>query len=125
MVICEDEGIVQMQLKRILTQAGLVVAAVAGDGQAGVEAVLRERPDLVLMDINMPVMNGLDAARQILGDYRVCMIFLTAYATEEYREQAAAVGACGYILKPVTAQALLPQLKQACARFTSMSSEAG
>jgi len=114
-----------MQLKRILTQAGLVVVGIAGDGQAGVEAVLRERPDLVLMDINMPVMNGLEAARQIMGGYRVCMVFLTAYATEEYREEAAAVGASGYILKPITAQALLPQLKQACVRFTAMSSDAG
>ena len=80
-MICEDEGITQMQLKRILSQAGLIVAAVAGDGRAGVEAVLREQPDLVLMDIKMPVMEGLEAARQIRADYPVCLVMLTAYAT--------------------------------------------
>lgn len=110
----------QMQLKRILTQAGLVVVAIAGDGQTGVEAVLREQPDLVLMDVNMPVMDGLEAARQIMGVYRVCIVFLTAYATEEYQEEATGLGACGYILKPITAHALLPQLKQACARFNNL-----
>lgn len=68
-VICEDEGITQLQLKRILTLAGLKVVGVAGDGQAGVETVLRERPDLVLMDIKMPVMDGLEAARQIMAAY--------------------------------------------------------
>jgi len=108
----------QMQLRRILTQAGLRVVAIAGDGQTGVEAVLRERPDLVLMDIKMPVMDGLEAARQILAAYRVCIVMLTAYATEEYRQQAAELGACGYIVKPITAQTLLPQLQRALVQYT-------
>ncbi|HLK60238.1 MAG TPA: response regulator [Chthonomonadaceae bacterium] len=117
-VICEDEGILQVQLKRILTHAGLIVVAIAGDGQAGVEAVLRERPDLVLMDIKMPVMDGLEAARHIIAVYKACIVMLTAYATEEYRQEAAELGTCGYILKPITAQTLMPQLQQAFARFT-------
>jgi two-component system, response regulator PdtaR len=116
-VICEDEGITQMQLRRILTQAGCVVVATAGDGQAGVDAVLRERPDLVLMDIKMPVMDGLEAAEKILAAYRVCIIMLTAYATPEYQQRASEIGVCGYIIKPITAQTLLPQLQQAYTRF--------
>jgi two-component system, response regulator PdtaR len=119
-VICEDEGITQMQLKRILTQAGLIVVATAADGQAGEEAVLRERPDLVLMDIKMPVMDGLEAAEQILAAYRVCIVMLTAYATGDYQQQAAEIGSCGYIVKPITAQTLLPQLQQAYAQFTDV-----
>lgn len=107
-----------MQLRRILTHAGLKVVGVAGDGQAGVEAVVREQPDLVLMDIKMPVMDGLEATRQILAAYRVCIVMLTAYATEEYQRQAAEFGSCGYIVKPVTAQTLLPQLLEAYTRFT-------
>jgi AmiR/NasT family two-component response regulator len=117
-VICEDEGITQIQLKRILAQAGLIVVGTAGDGHAGVEAALRERPDLVLMDIRMPGMNGLEAARRIMAAYRVCIVMLTAYATEEYQQQAAEIGSCGYVVKPITAQTLLPQLQKAYARFT-------
>jgi two-component system, response regulator PdtaR len=119
-VICEDEGITQMQLQRILTQAGLIIIATAGDGQAGVEAVLREQPDLVLMDIKMPVMDGLEAAEQILAVYRVCIVMLTAYAIQEYQQQAAEIGSSGYVVKPITAQTLLPQLRQAYAQFTDV-----
>ena len=119
MVICEDEGITQLQLKRILIHAGLSVVAIAGDGQAGIEAVLREQPDLVLMDIKMPVMGGLEAARQIMEASPVCIVMLTAYATEEYQQEAAEIGTCGYIIKPITAQTLLPQLQEAYARFTA------
>jgi response regulator NasT len=115
--ICEDEGITQMQLRRILTRAGARVVVIAGDGKAGVDAVLRERPDLVLMDIKMPVMDGLEAARQIIAAYSVCIVMLTAYATDEYQQEAEALGACGYVVKPITAQTLLPQLAEALARF--------
>ncbi len=120
-VICEDEGITQLQLKRILTHAGLQVVSMAGDGKTGVEAVLREQPDLVLMDIRMPGMDGLEAARQILAAYRVCIVMLTAFATEEYRQQAAEIGSCGYIVKPVTSQTLLQQLEEAFARFQAQA----
>ena len=117
-VVCEDEGITQMQLRRLLTRAGMVVAAVAGDGEAAVEAVLREQPDLVLMDIRMPVMDGLEAAKQIMAASRVCIVMLTAYVIEEYRSRAEEIGACGYVVKPVTSVTLIPQLQQAYSRFT-------
>lgn len=117
-VICEDEGITQMQLRRIMRAAGLVVAGVAGDGRAGVEIVLREKPDLVLMDIKMPLLDGLEAAKEIMSAYKVCIVMLTAYATDEYRERASDIGACGYVIKPITALTLMPQLQQAYVRFT-------
>jgi YesN/AraC family two-component response regulator len=109
-VIVEDEGITQMQLRHILSNAGLVVAGVAGNGKLGAEVVLRERPDLVLMDIRMPIMDGLEATRHILDVYPVCVVILTAFSDEEYWEEATGMGVCGYLLKPVRADTLLPKL---------------
>ncbi len=109
-VIVEDESITQMQLRHILSHAGLVIVGSAGNGQQGVEMVLRERPDIVLMDIRMPIMDGLEATRRILDDYRVCIVILTAFSEEEYWEAATGMGVCGYLLKPISAASLLPRL---------------
>lgn len=116
-VICEDEGITQLQLRRALARAGLMVVGTAGNGQAAVEVVLRERPELVLMDIRMPIMDGLEATRRILAEYRPCIIILTAFADEESQKEGRQLGACGYIIKPVTAESLLPQLEAAYRKF--------
>lgn len=107
-----------MQLRRMLAQAGMLVVGMAGNGKEGVEIVLRERPEIVLMDIRMPVMDGLEAAQRILETYPVCILMLTAYSTEEYQRRAQETGAAGYILKPITSQTLLPELRDAYARFT-------
>ena len=117
-VVVEDEGITQMQLRRVLTAFGLQVAATANNGERGVEAVLRERPDIVLMDIKMPgPFDGLEAARRILNTYRVCVVMLTAYSLDEFRQKARDAGTCGYVIKPVTASTLLPVLAQAYIAF--------
>src|SRR5581483_6962366 len=87
-VIVEDEGITVMQLRRMLVRAGMLVVGTAGNGKEGIETVLRERPDIVLMDIKMPVMDGLEAARRILETYPVCILMLTAYSTAEYQHRA-------------------------------------
>lgn len=112
-VIVEDEGITVLQLRKLLTRAGLLVVGAASNGQDGVDVVLQERPDIVLMDITMPVMNGLDAAELILSHYQVCVVMLTAYGTDEYRERARQIGACGYITKPIHGPRLLPELDAA------------
>lgn len=116
-VICEDEAVTQMQLRRILTRAHLIIAGTAIDGQTAIEVVLRERPDLVLMDIEMPIMSGLEAARRVMDVYPVCMVMLTAYGEESYREQAAEVGASNYLIKPIMGDSLLPELVQAMNRY--------
>ncbi len=117
-VIVEDEGVTQLQLRRSLTRAGMVVAGAANNGQDGIEVVLRERPDLVLMDIRMPgALDGLEAARRILTQYRVCIVMLTAYAVEEYQARAREIGACDYLLKPIGTETLLYTLEQAYSRF--------
>src|SRR4051794_9509556 len=82
-VIIEDEGITQLQLRKMLRGVGAEVVAAAANGLIGIEAVLRERPDIVLMDIQMPQMNGLDAAETILRSFRVCIVMLTAYVDED------------------------------------------
>ena len=115
-VIVEDEGITQLQLKRLLALAGLLVVGLAADGAAGVETVLREKPDIVLMDVKMPGQyDGLEATRRILAEMSICVIMLTAF--EEYQEQASALGVCGYIVKPVDSASLIPRVVDAYARF--------
>lgn len=116
-VIVEDEGITQLQLAKILRSAGIQVVGAAGTGKEGVEIVLREHPDLVLMDIRMPIMDGIEAAERILEKERICIVMLTAFSDEEYRQRAATLRTCGYVLKPVTADILLPELKAAYWRF--------
>lgn len=109
-VIIEDEGITQLQLRKMLRAVGAEVVASAADGRVGIEAVMRERPDIVLMDIQMPQMNGLDAAETILRSFRTCIVMLTVYVDEECRQRAFSLGASTYIVKPITTDSLLPQL---------------
>ena len=116
-VICEDEGLTVMQLDRALTRAGLLVVGRCGDGQEAVEVVLRERPDIVLMDIAMPVQTGLEALRQIMAEFTTCVVMLTANADAEYVEKARALGAAGYVSKPILSESILPALQQALHMF--------
>jgi len=116
-LICEDEGITQMQLRRCLTRAGMTVVGTAVNGREGVEIALREHPDLVLMDIRMPVMNGLEAVELIAADYLPCIVMLSAFNDAETQEQAKSLGASGYIVKPVTGETLVPRLEEIWADF--------
>lgn len=113
-VIVEDEGITQMQLRKILKQRGMLVVGAAMSGPEGVEIVQQAEPDLVLMDIRMPgEYDGLEAARRILAEKSVCVVMLTAFSDAGYQEQARQIGTCGYIVKPIDRDTLLPQLESA------------
>jgi two-component system, response regulator PdtaR len=117
-VIVEDEAITQMQLRKILRQNGMVVVHSALNGLEGVTVTLTERPDLVLMDIRLPGdIDGLEAVRRILAQLSVCVVILTAVPNEEFQEQARAIGACGYIIKPIDRDTLFPQLQAAVNAF--------
>lgn len=116
-VIVEDEGITQLQLTRILRSQGIEVVATAANGQEAVEIVLKEHPDFVLMDIRMPVMDGLEASERILAQLSVCIVMLTAFSDEEYQQRAETLGTCGYVLKPVTVETLIPELEAAYQKF--------
>jgi len=110
-VTVEDESITQLQLRKALTIAGLIVVGQARNGAEGVELILREKPDIATMDINMPVMDGLEATRQIMEQDKTCVVILTSYNDEEHRHRAAEVHACGYLLKPITSAMLLSALE--------------
>ena len=107
----EDESITQLQLRKVLTRAGLIVVGQAMNGKDGVELILREKPDLVTMDITMPIMDGLEATRQIMEQDNTCVVIVSAYTNDEYRQKAVAVGASGYVVKPIVASSLLPALE--------------
>ena len=96
---------------------GLNIVATAINGEQGVEAAARELPDIVLMDIRMPVMDGLEAAQRILSARRVCVIMLTAFNDEANVHKAHEIGVCGYVVKPVTSDVLLPSMEQAYREF--------
>lgn len=122
-VVIEDEGVTQMQLRRTLTHAGLIVAGTAINGRDGVEVALRECPDLILLDIRMPVMDGVEAARQIMASMPVCIVMLTAFSDDEYRDKTRAIGVSGYVIKPITSDLLLPLMLQALDVFMQRQQE--
>lgn len=122
-VVVEDEGLTQLQLKKMLRIAGMEIVGDAANGAEGVDTVLATHPDIVLMDINMPIMNGLEASRRILSEFPACIVILTAYSQEEYVEEAEQLGVCGYVLKPVTRELLLPQLQKAFEKHEQQADE--
>src|SRR5687768_17450091 len=104
-VICEDEGSTLMQLARTVKKAGMIVVASVTDGEEAVNQILRERPDLVLMDIKLPGMEGTEAIRRInstYASYRPRVVVVTAYGDDEHRQISAQVGAEGFVEKPFT-----------------------
>ena len=108
----EDEGITQMQLGRILRLAGMVQIGMATNGPQGVALALQERPEIILMDINMPGdYNGLEATRRILEEYRTCIVMMTAYT--DCTDQAKQAGSQGYVVKPIDRMTLLQRMRQA------------
>ena len=114
-VICEDEGGTLMQLNRMVQKAGMIVLASVTDGEEAVNEVLRERPDIVLMDINLPGIDGTEAIRRInstYATYRPCVIVVTAYGDEEHRQKSAQAGAHGFVEKPFTAESLLAEIRR-------------
>lgn len=119
-VIVEDEGITQMQLQRITGGAGLKVLGAAPNGKVGVDVVLSKQPEIVLMDVNMPIMDGLEATRLILENMNTCVILLTAFSDTECRQRAQDLKTAGYIVKPVTRDVLLPQIEDAYRRFYNL-----
>jgi len=112
----EDEGITQMQLSKILSLAGMAHVGLAMNGPQGVALALELKPELILLDINMPGdYNGLEAARRILREIRTCIVILSAYA--DCQEEAAAIGVHGYVVKPLDRAMLLIKIREALVRF--------
>ncbi len=121
-LICEDEAVIQIQLNKVLTQAGMKVVGSALTGKQGVETASAERPDLVLMDLNIPVIDGMEASRRIIAEYKPCVVIISAHGDMDFRKRAKEIGVCGYITKPITSDTLLPQLEKIYGDYSARSS---
>ena len=120
-VVAEDETLI-LDLVEVLTGAGYRVVAEAGDGRAAVEAVREHRPDIVVMDVKMPVMDGIAAAGEIAGERLAPVVMLTAFSQRELVERARTAGAMAYVVKPFTEADLVPAIELAVARFDELRS---
>jgi AmiR/NasT family two-component response regulator len=115
-LIAEDESLIRLGLRRILEESGYQVVA-APDGRAALKLARQTRPDLAILDIKMPGLNGLDVARQIYAQRTLPIVLLTAYGDRELVEQAADLPIMAYLMKPVNEQELLAMLRVVTARF--------
>lgn len=119
-VVAEDEAVIRMDLVEQLREIGYDVIGQCGDGASAVRLCCELDPDLVLLDISMPEMDGLAAARHIADRGRTAVVMLTAYSQRELVEQAVAAGAMTYLVKPWSPSELLPALELARGRFAEM-----
>ena len=116
-IIADDESIIRMDLREMLTNLGYLVVGEVGDGRSAVNLARELRPDVVIMDIKMPDMDGIDAAK-VLTEERVSpVLLLTAYSQQELIERAKDAGVVGYIVKPFRESDLAPAIEVAVARF--------
>ncbi|MGY1824348.1 ANTAR domain-containing response regulator [Geodermatophilus sp. SYSU D00079] len=120
-LIAEDEALIRLDLKEMLEEEGYVVVAEVGDGQQAVDRATELRPDLVILDIQMPVLDGLSAAEQIAAARVAPVIVLTAFSQRELVERARDAGAMAYLVKPFSKNDLVPAIEVARARFAELS----
>ena len=99
-VVAEDEAIIRLDLKEMLEEEGLDVVGEAGDGDAALRLARDHSPDLVIMDIKMPGMDGLSAAERIVDEELAAVLILTAFSQDALVKRAAEAGAMGYLVKP-------------------------
>lgn len=122
-LIAEDEELTRVMVRTQLEQLGYEVVGEAETGEDAVRIALQTRPDVVILDIKMPIMGGIEAARQIVEQYPCAILFLTAYSEEELIAQATQVGAYGYLLKPFRKQELAPAITIALSRFQELQAK--
>ena len=120
-IIAEDEALIRLDLKEMLEEEGYSVVAEVGDGQQAVDRAQELQPDLVILDIQMPVLDGLSAAEQIASSRIAPVIVLTAFSQRELVERARDAGAMAYLVKPFSKNDLVPAIEVARARFAEMT----
>ena len=120
-LIAEDEALIRLDLKEMLEEEGYTVVAEVGDGQQAVDRAAELRPDLVILDIQMPVLDGLSAAEQIASARIAPVIVLTAFSQRELVERARDAGAMAYLVKPFSKNDLVPAIEVARGRFAEMT----
>jgi two-component system, response regulator PdtaR len=124
-VIAEDEAIIRLDLRETLEEEGYEVVGDCGRGDEAVALVKEMIPDVVILDIKMPVMTGLEAA-QLITETKICpVVMLTAFSQREIIEQARDAGALAYLVKPFQKSDLVPAIELAIARFAEMQALSG
>jgi response regulator NasT len=121
-LIAEDETIIRLDLRELLERAGFEVCAEARDGEEAVELARSERPDVAVLDVKMPRLDGIEAARRILDDRPIPIVIVTAYGERELVARAVEAGVFGYLVKPFRETDLLPAIETARARHDELAS---
>jgi two-component system, response regulator PdtaR len=116
-MVVEDEALIRLDLAEMLTEEGYVVAGEAGDGDAAITMARQLRPDLVIMDVKMPKVDGIAAAATIVEERIAPVVMLTAFSQRELIEQARDAGAMAYLVKPFARHELVPAIELAVSRF--------
>jgi response regulator NasT len=121
-VIAEDEGLIRLDLKEMLEEDGYEVVGEAGDGETAVRLTAEHAPDLVILDVKMPILDGISAAERIAADRIAPVVILTAFSQRELVERARDAGAMAYLVKPFTKADLVPAIEMAVSRFQEIRS---
>jgi AmiR/NasT family two-component response regulator len=119
-VVAEDETLIRMDLVEMLTESGYEVVGQGANGEEAIELVNTHKPDLVILDVKMPVLDGISAAEKIINSCPVLM--LTAFSQKELVERARDTGVMAYVVKPFTINDLLPAIEISISRFRQMKS---
>jgi len=119
-VIAEDEALIRMDLAEMLAEQGYDVVGEAAEGQAAVDLAREHQPDLVMMDVQMPGVDGITAASQIAAERIAPVVMLTAFSQRELVERAREAGAMAYLVKPFTASDLVPAIEMARSRYAEL-----
>ncbi|MBB5629383.1 ANTAR domain-containing response regulator [Sphaerisporangium krabiense] len=119
-VIAEDEALIRLDLKEMLEEEGYAVVGEAGDGEAAVGIALEQRPDLVILDVKMPILDGISAAERIVSKRVAPCLILTAFSQRDLVERARDAGAMAYLVKPFTKSDLVPAIEMAVSRHVEI-----
>jgi len=124
-LIAEDEALIRLDLKEMLEEEGYSVVGEAADGQQAIDLAVSLRPDLVILDVKMPVLDGISAAERVAADHIAPVVILTAFSQRELVERARDAGAMAYLVKPFTKADLVPAIEIAVSRFQEVAALAG
>jgi response regulator NasT len=120
-LIAEDETIIRLDLRDLLERAGHEVVAEAHDGEEAIALCREHQPELAIMDVKMPRLDGIEAARRILDEQPIPIVMLTAYGQDELVSRAVEAGVFGYLVKPFREQDLMPAITTARARHEELA----
>ena len=119
-LLADDEAILRLDLREMLADAGHEIVGEAGNGQEAVKLAAELKPDFIIMDVKMPIMDGITAAKIIAADNIAPVLLLTAYSQQDIVEQASDAGVIAYLVKPVREEQLFPAMEIAAKRFQEM-----